>query len=99
MHDRTSQQSSSKYTPFELLYKRKARLPIEVTTSSICKSTEDDGLEVTTQQIDDHMKLMMDWTNKLHEKAKGNIIDAQKTQKKYFDAKHRPPAFKVSNLK
>ena len=29
---RTSRQDSSKYTPFELLYKRKARLPIEISS-------------------------------------------------------------------
>ena len=40
---------------------------------------------MTTHQIDEYMELMLDWTKKIHEKAKGNISDAQKKQKKYFD--------------
>ena len=78
------------------MYKRKPRLPIEVTSSSL--STENDGAEVAANQIDEYMKSMMEWTKNIHENAKGNINEAQKKQKKYFDAKHRPPTFKVRNV-
>ena len=40
----------------------------------------------------------MEWTKNIHEKAKRNINEAQKKQKKYFDAKHRPSTFKVKSF-
>lgn len=43
------------------------------------------------------MKSMMEWTKNIQEKAKENINEAQKKQKQYFDAKHRPPTFKVGD--
>lgn len=69
---RTSQQSSSKFTPFELMYKRKARLPIEV-SSQLSAGSGNDDMEVTDDEIDKHMKSMMEWTERIHEKVKGNI--------------------------
>ena len=50
---RTSQQSSSKYTLFELMYKRKARLPIEIVTSP---EEIDDPADVdTAEDVERHM--------------------------------------------
>jgi len=39
---RTSRQDSSKYSPFQLMYKREPRLPIEVTTLSFEGSIDGD---------------------------------------------------------
>ena len=86
---RTSQQASSKYTPFELLYKRKARLPIQVTTSA-----EIDGMPDAEIDLDQHMQQMLTWAEEVDSKAKQNIKKAQQKQKKQYDVKHRPPQFK-----
>lgn len=42
------------------------------------------------------MQSMMEWTDNLHQKIKENIENAQKKQKKQYDAKHQKPAFKIT---
>ena len=88
---RTSQQASSKYSPFELLYMRKARLPIEIVTSPL------ESTDPTTVDVDQYMERMLLWADEVNAKAKENITQAQAVQKKVFDAKHQPPAFKVGD--
>ena len=41
LYIRTSRHDSSKYSPFELLYKRKARLPVELASPSLKEVTDD----------------------------------------------------------
>ena len=62
------------------MYKRKARLPIEVSSQL---SDGNDGMEVTDDEIVKHMKSMMEWTERIHEKVKGNIdqSSSSKTEK------------------
>jgi hypothetical protein len=63
--------------PFEILFKRKPRLPIEI--ASLTQEIEDDdvGSEETMEQLDTYMNSMMGWTDELHTKAKENIARAQ----------------------
>ena len=89
---RTSQQASSKYTPFELLYKRKPRLPIEISTLPHGVD-EADMQEVRAEDLDAHMQAMIEWAEEVNAKVKSNIEKAQEKQKKQFDAKHKPPTF------
>jgi hypothetical protein len=75
------------------MYKRKPRLPIELTNLPQNDSSDNDSLcDVTAPQLENHMQLMMEWTDN---KVKENIKKAQQKQKKQFDAKHRKPEFKV----
>ena len=91
---RTSQQASSKYTPFELLYKRKPRLPIEISTLPHGVDEDEAGMqEVKAEDLDAHMQVMIEWAEEVNAKAKSNIEKAQEKQKKQFDAKHKPPTF------
>ncbi len=41
------------------------------------------------------MKSMIDWAEKVNEKAKVNIESAQQKQKKRYDAKRKPPIFSI----
>ena len=91
---RTSQQASSKYTPFELLYKRKPRLPMEISTLPQGVDEDEAGVhEVRAEDLDAHMQAMIEWAVEVNAKAKSNIEKAQEKQKKQFDAKHKPPTF------
>ena len=56
------------------MFKQKPRLPIEVTSLT----TNDNDSEVTENGIDEYMSSMMEWTQKIHEKAEENISEAQK---------------------
>ena len=89
---RTSQQALSKYTPFELLYKRKPRLSIEISTLPHGVD-EADMQEVRAEDLDALMQAMIEWAEEVNAKAKSNIKKAQEKQKKQFDAKHKPPTF------
>ena len=84
-----------------MLYKRKPRLPLEVVTSP---HEEIDEKQQTTEgaagyapELDHHMEEMMKWAESVDSKAKANIEKAQKKQKKEYDAKHKPPTFKVGD--
>lgn len=53
--------------------------------------------EVKDEDFDLHMNAMIEWSEEINTKAKTNIEKAQQKQKKEFDAKHRPPAFKIGD--
>ena len=53
--------------------------------------------EQTTEGVAGYMEEMMKWAESVNSKAKSNIEKAQKKQKKEYDAKHKPPTFKVGD--
>ena len=57
--------------------------------------SEGETQEVKEEDLDSHMVAMMEWAEEV--KAKSNIETAQSKQKKDFDAKHKPPTFKVGD--
>ncbi len=75
------------------MYKHQPRLPVELTT--LPPSTMDEGenssKEVRAEDLEQYMKSMIDWAEKVNEKVKVNIESAQQKQKKQYDAKHKPP--------
>ena len=89
---KTSQQASSKYTPFELLYKHKPRLPIEISTL-LHGVDAADMQEVRAEDLDAHMQPIIEWAEEVNARSKSNIEKAHEKQKKRFDAKHKPPTF------
>ena len=81
--------------PFELMYKCKVRLPIEIVTSP---EEIDDPADVdTAEDVEQHMERMLNWADEINARVKENITKAQAIQKKVFDAKHRPPTFEVGD--
>ena len=79
----TAKHDSSQFSPFELMFSRKAVLPIDINTEA--KDVEmalDDFNKAEDKSADGaaHAKLL--------EEAKANIAKAQKKQKEYYDKRH-----------
>jgi transposase InsO family protein len=88
---RVSKQDSTKFTPFFLMYGRKARLPVEfdLGTEEVDEVPED-------LDLDSHIQKMIE----IRKRALLNIEVAQERQKKYYNSKHSKdqPKFKVGAL-
>ena len=76
----TSQQDSTKFTPFELMFGRQVTLPIDI---NIQKSSKDLNDVIT---LDDIERLAEGRRQRL-QKAKENISAAQRKQKQHYDKK------------
>ena len=92
----TSVQESTRFSPFEVMYGRKATLPIEIDTST--KSCEErlqkclEGGEVSPSKIGE----MASQRQEILQQVKANIKQAQDKQKEYYDRKHaKPSAYQV----
>ena len=86
---RVSQQESTKYSPFFLVYGRQARLPVEFNTKPNNEDQDecDDEIEKNDAEVksmEENMAKMVD----IRKKALANIGIAQQQQKIYYDAKH-----------
>ncbi|KAL5494269.1 hypothetical protein EMCRGX_G015566 [Ephydatia muelleri] len=84
----TSQHDSTKFTPFMLMFGRRARLPIDVElehqdSEDLFKAYKDLEDRPYAAAFDEHAHIL--------EEAKGNIIAAQLRQKKAYDRKHCKP--------
>lgn len=93
---KTSRHESTKYSPFMLMFGRRATLPIEVDLER--QSSED--LCNTYWQLEDP-PYPAAFTEHAHilEEAKGNIIAAQFKQKEAYDKKHcKPGQFQCDQL-
>jgi len=87
----TSQHESTHFTPFELTFRRKAVLPIDL---KMRKNTAEDALALCQNDSDvpaDNMDKMMENRRNMLEKAKANIKRAQERQKEHYDRKHAHP--------
>lgn len=91
---RTSQHSSTKMSPFVLMYNRQPKLPIHliVPTSSDDGAKSSDGVTNGMQRHDgkfqetfDHM---VELRNQIKQIAQTNIVNAQKRQKKNYDKRN-----------
>lgn len=89
---RISQQDSSKFSPFFLLYNRHPRKAIDYELSRT--PTDEDSDEVDhippppPQATDTVIDKLLEIKQLYHSKAKTNIEKAQARQKKYYDAKY-----------
>ena len=90
----TSRHDSTKFTPFELMFGRKAVLPIEFATQS--ESPEEILKEFRSapsmESKEAFLSKLMETRSTILEKAKENISAAQEKQKKHCDQKHANPA-------
>ena len=84
---------STKKTPYFLAFGKEPTLLIEeqfpLNGFSEGASDEDLGAALT-RRVEATLKLF-----NRHTEAKDNIEEAQSTHKKYYDAKHLPPCYKV----
>ena len=76
------------------MYKRQPRLPVELATLPSTAMDEEENSS-KEEDLDQYMKAMVDWAEKVNKKAKDNIENAQRKQKKRYDAIHAPPNFSV----
>ena len=81
---RTSRHTSSKFTPFFLMYGREACLPIELATEVNSSDSSDESMESFEEKI----QQFLDIRKQVHDKARANIKKAQDNQKRQYDAKH-----------
>lgn len=92
----TSRQESTQFTPFQLMFCRRAILPIELNLQqddpekAAAECLQLDNLDVAQVQSEHMVRL---------EKAKENIVAAQEKQKAVYDKKHaKPSRFTVGQL-
>ena len=84
----TSRRESTHCTPFEVMFGRKAVLPIDI---EMRKNTAEDVLALCHDDSDvlaDNMDRLMENRRNLLEDAKANIKRAQERQKEQYDRKH-----------
>ena len=88
----TSQQESTRFTPFELMFGRKATLPIDINLQRSSKE------RVNVIDLDDIERLNEQREKRL-QTAKANIVTAQKKQKAHYDKKRaKPLCYKVGAI-
>lgn len=91
---RVNRQESTKFTPFELMYGVKARLPIDLEEQrDIGLNTPTDDEEALRQRVADLAQSL----STRREDAKDNIAAAQAKQKERYDIKHAEPTYVVGD--
>ena len=82
----TSKHESSKYTPFEVMFGRRAVLPVDLNVAKRC------GEPLEMESIDDELlESEMEGRQARLESVKANILIAQQKQKEQYDRKHSKP--------
>lgn len=89
---RVNRQESTKFTPFELMYGVKARLPIDLEEQRETNGPLDDAEELRQRAVD-----LAESLSNRREEAKTNIAAAQHKQKERYDIKHSQPVFAVGD--
>ena len=92
----TSCHESTKFIPFELMFSRKATLPVDIefqnaSPEELCKKYHSLDDPNVSSVMKEHVQRL--------EAAKWNILMAQQKQKSYYDKKHaKPENFQVNQL-
>lgn len=89
----TSKHESSKYTPFEVMFGRRAVLPVDISKKPLDEQPEMKEFD------DDQIDLVMEERRERLGMVKENILNAQKKQKELYDRKHsKPEVFSIGAL-
>ena len=92
----TSRHESTRFTPFELMFGRRATLPIDI---AFRKALAEEAAMEFLQQEEPDMEALAENRIMRLEEAKQNIVEAQKKQKEVYDQKHaNPERYKVGQL-
>ena len=83
---RVTRQSSTKYSPYFMMFGRHPRLPIDAEFDLNEESYSEPSERDIEQAMENLVKIHKDITSK----ATVNISEAQKVQKDYYDRKHAP---------
>jgi hypothetical protein len=84
-------QESTGFAPFELLYGRRVRGPLDVLREVWS------GEEVENVSVAAHVIQMRDRLQEMSSIARENLVKAQKKQKRYYDERARPQALEVGD--
>lgn len=91
----TSKHESSKFSPFEVMFGRRAVLPVELDGGRACE----DEVLVMDDFNDKELETIMEERRATVEAVRANILAAQKRQKEQYDHKHsNPVVFAVGSL-
>ena len=89
---RTTQNHTTKYTPFKLLYGHEAKLPLDLQ-----ETNQDIPLESHDQQLQRHINFITENLQQMRLQGQQNIEKAQQKQKQYHDQKIKPQKFNIGD--
>lgn len=92
---RVSVQSSTKQTPFEMMFGVKPRLPIDV---EIPTTSSNDPADDLASAVASRMVEISDQLIKTRNDGLANLAVAQDTQKRQYDAKHQGTYYDIGDL-
>ena len=92
---RVSRHSSTKYSPYFLLYNREPVLPVGVKYSLVDDNSymheSDENKPFDEEMFDAVLSASMSMRKKLHNEASENILQAQKKQRQDYNRRHQVP--------
>ena len=83
----TSRHTSLQFTPFELMFNRRATIPIDVEL----RKEESEDMAARYHELPEPDLAALEKRKNVLEEAKENILSAQKKQKEVYDKKHAKP--------
>ena len=84
----TSRHNSTKFTPFQLMFGRRAVLPIDI---DICQDSGVKALSNELQYVEDSQEKVLKSNIAILEEATLNVLQAQQKQKEHYDKKLANP--------
>ncbi|XP_034026939.1 uncharacterized protein zgc:113436 [Thalassophryne amazonica] len=86
---RTSTNATTKFTPYSLMFSRKANLPNETTLSLLSCDDQESDIYSTKEKASTHMAIMQEQQNSLKQLVIANMNAAYKQEKKKKNAKRK----------